>query len=140
VAYWPRDRIYPFHSVMEHYAVREVLTGADGTFEIDAREIEERAPRRTLYPEFLIFMPGYGSFPRLQKAPIGFTGGIFEGMGTVVELRRLETREQRRRQLFWINAGSFTDKPFKDMPALMRRINEERDSIGLSPHLPPEDP
>ncbi|HEY7204899.1 MAG TPA: hypothetical protein VIA61_11410, partial [Methylomirabilota bacterium] len=85
VAHWSRDRIYPFHSVMEHYAVREVVTGPDGTFLIDSKEIEERAPKRTFYPEFLIFLPGYGSFPRLQKAPTGFTGGVFEGAGTVVE-------------------------------------------------------
>jgi hypothetical protein len=139
VAYWPRDRIYPFHSVMEHYAVREVVTGADGRFVIEAGEIERSAPKRTLNPRFLIFLPGYGSFPRLQKAPTGFTGGVFEGTGTVVELPRLESREQRRENLYRITPNSFTDKPFTDLPELMRKVNEERGSLGLSQISPSED-
>jgi hypothetical protein len=125
---------------MEPYAVREVLTSADGGFLVDSKEIEERAPRRTLHPRFLIFLPGYGSFPLLQKAPTGFIGGVFEGTGTVVELPRLGSREERRRYLLWITPNSFTDKPFKELPELMKRINEERVSIGLTPHVPPEDP
>jgi len=140
VAYWSRDRIYLFHSVNEHYAVREVLTGTDGGFVIDAKRIEEGAPRRTRHPEFLIFVPGYGSFPLWQKAPTGFIGGVFEGDGTVVELQRLKSVEERRNQLIWVTPNSFTDKPFKDLPTLMKRINEERGSIGLAPQLPSEDP
>jgi hypothetical protein len=123
---------------MEHYAVREVVTGADGVFVIDAREIEERAPKRTWYPEFLIFIPGYGSFPRLQRAPTGFMGGVFEGAGAVVELSRLESREDRRSNLYWITPNSFTDKPFTELPQLMRKINDERGWLGLSPLQPSE--
>jgi hypothetical protein len=133
IAHWFRDRVFPFHSVMEHYAVREVVTGADGVFAIDAKEIEERAPKRTWYPEFLIFIPGYGSFPRFQKAPTGFIGGVFEGAGVVVQLQRLKTQEDRRRHLLRVSPTSFTDKPFTDVPELMKRINEERSSIGLTP-------
>jgi hypothetical protein len=121
---------------MEHYAVREVLTDADGVFIIDAKEIEESAPRRTHHPEFLIFMPGYGAYPRRQKAPTGFIGGVFEGVGVVVELPRLESREDRRRQLFGISPMDFTDKPFAEVPNLMKKIDEERVSIGLTPALP----
>lgn len=139
VAYWPRDRIYPFHSVMEHYAVREALTGTDGRFVIEAKDIEERAPKRTLHPSFLIFMPGYGSFPRFQKAPTGFTGGIFESAGAVVELSQLSNPEDRRRHLLRVTPNSFSDKPFKDLPALTYKINEERSALGLSPLMPPED-
>ena len=136
VARWSRDRVGPFHSVMEHYAVREVLTNADGVFVVDSRKIEEAAPKRTHYPEFLIFMPGYGSFPRFQKAPRGFTGGVFEGGGVVVELPRLENREDRKKQLFGISPLDFTDRPFTEVPELMRKIDEERISIGLTPALP----
>lgn len=136
VVRWSRDRVGPFHSVMEHYAVQEVLTDPDGVFVIDSRKIEEDAPKRTHYPEFLIFMPGYGSFPRFQKAPRGFTGGVFERGGVVVELPRLENREDRKRQLFGISPLDFTDNPFKEVPELMRKIDEERVSIGLTPALP----
>jgi hypothetical protein len=138
VAHWFRDRVGPFHSVMEHYAVREVLTDVEGIFVIDAKAIEEGAPRRTLYPRFLIFIPGYGSYPRRQKAPTGFTGGVFERTGTVVELPRLESREDRRENLYWITPNSFSDKPFRDVPELMKKVNEERGWLGLSPLIPPE--
>jgi hypothetical protein len=123
---------------MENYAVREVVTDADGLFVINAKEVEERAPRRTWYPEFVIFMPGYGSFPRLQRAPRGFTGGVFEGAGTVVQLPRLESRDDRRSNLSRVTPNSFTDKPFTDLPELIKKINEERAWLGLSPLLPPE--
>jgi hypothetical protein len=138
VAHWFRDRVGPFHSVMEHYAVREVLTDVEGIFVIDAKAIEEGAPRRTLYPRFLIFIPGYGSYPRRQKAPTGFTGGVFERTGSVVELPRLESREDRRENLYWITPNSFSDKPFRDVPELMKKVNEERGWLGLSPLIPPE--
>jgi hypothetical protein len=136
VAHWYRDRVGPFHSVMEHYAVREVLTDADGLFVIDAKQIEEGAPKRTLHPRFLIFMPGYGSFPILQKAPTGFTGGMFEGVGVVVELPRLESPEERRRHLLRVNPMNFANEPFTEAPELMKKIDEERVSIGLTPALP----
>ena len=136
VARWSRDRIGPFHSVMEHYAVREVLTDADGAFLIEAKAIEERAPKRTRYPEFLIFMPGYGSYPRFQKAPTGFTGGVFEGAGVLVELQRLESLEDRRRHLLRVNPMNYANEPFTEVPELMKKIDEERVSIGLTPALP----
>ena len=140
VARWSRDRLGPFHSVMEHYAVREVLTGTDGVFVIDAKAIEEGAPRRTWYPEFLIFMPGYGSYPRFQKAPTGFTSGVFEGAGVVVALPRLKDTEERRRHLLRINPMNFANEPFIELPALIKSIDEERVAIGLTPALPREKP
>ena len=136
IAHWWRDRVGPFHSVMEHYAVREVLTDAEGVFVIAARAIEERAPRRTYYPEFFIFMPGYGVFPRFQKAPTGFTGDVFEGAGVVVELPHLKSPEDRRRHLLRVDPMSFTSEPLTEVPELMKKIDEERVSIGLTPALP----
>jgi hypothetical protein len=136
VAHWYRDRVGPFHSVMEHYAVREVLTDDSGAFLIDSMTIEERAPKRTLYPRFFIFMPGYGSYPMRQKAPTGFTGGVFEGAGVVVELPRLESRADRRSHLLRINPMNFANEPFTEVPELMKKLDEEHVSIGLTPALP----
>jgi hypothetical protein len=138
VALWRRDRISPVHSVSEHYAVRETVTDADGRFMLDARDIEEGAPRRVRRPAFLIFLPGYGKFPGFQAAPKGFTGGIFERADTVVELSRIVDREQRRKHLLLFGPGDFSDQPFRDLPELIRRINEERVAIGLEPHVKPE--
>jgi hypothetical protein len=134
VALWSRDRVYPFHSVAEHYAVRETVTDTEGRFLLDAKSVEEGAPRRTHHPEFLIFQPGYGSYPRKYVSPQGFTGGMFEGAGAVVELPRLADREDRRKHLGLFGPRSYSDEPFKDLPELMRRINAERVAIGLEPY------
>lgn len=134
VALWRRDRVYPFHMVSENYAVREVVTDDNGRFVMDAKSVEEGAPRRTRRPEFLIFVPGYGSFPRYHKAPRGFMGGFFEATGTTVELPRLEGLEARRRNLDSINPYSISDTPSKDVPQLMRRVNEESIAVGLTPY------
>jgi hypothetical protein len=138
VVHWLRDRVYPFHSVAENYAVREVITDDEGRFFLDVRDVEERAPKRTRRPAFFVFLPGYGSYPRTHVSPRGFTGGIFEREGAVVELPRLETPEERRKHLFLFGHGDFSDRPFKELPELVRRINAERSAIGLEPHTPPE--
>jgi hypothetical protein len=137
VALWWRNRVYPFHSVAEHYAVRETVTDAEGRFVLDAKDVEEGAPRRTYHPEFLIFQPGYGSYPRKHVAPRGLTVGKFEGLGTVVELPGLIDREERRKHLWMFGPHSYSDQPLRDLPELMRRINIERIAIGLEPY-PPE--
>jgi hypothetical protein len=139
VALWRRDRVYPFHLVSENYAVRETVTDAEGRFLLDATDVEERAPRRTYHPEFIIFLPGYGSYPWFQVAPTGFTGGIFERSGTVVELPHLEGHEARRRHLRRFDPYGYSETPFKDLPELMRRLNAESISIGLDPYTPRKD-
>src|SRR5262245_56718478 len=52
VAVWMRDKVYPLHSTHVFYAAREVLTAAEGAFEIDEKELERNAPSRTLKPHF----------------------------------------------------------------------------------------
>ena len=136
VALWRQNRVYPFHSVSEHYAVRETVTDSEGRFLLDAKDVEEGAPARTYHPEFLIFQPGYGSYPKKYMSPRGFTGGIFERPDTVVELPRLADREDRRKHLWLFGPHSYSDKPFRDLPELMRRINTERIAIGLEPYSP----
>jgi len=136
VVRWLQDRVYPVHMVAENYAVRETVTDAEGRFFLDAKGVEERAPRRTRRPGFLIFLPGYGSYPKQHVSPTGFTGGIFERSGTIVELPRLADREERRKHLWSFGPHSYSDKPFRELPELMRRINTERAAIGLEPYLP----
>lgn len=138
VARWLRDRVYPLHSVQENYAVRETLTDADGRFVLDARDIEKGAPRRTYHPEFLIFAPGYASYPRHQVSPRGFSGGIFEREGTIVELLRLSGTDERRVHLRSISPSRLSEEPFRELPELMRRVNQERATLGLNPYHPVE--
>jgi hypothetical protein len=136
VVRWLQDRVYPVHMVAENYAVRETITDAEGRFFLDAKDVEERAPRRTRRPGFLIFLPGYGSYPKQHVSPTGFTGGMFERPGTIVELPRLVDREERRKHLWSFGPHSYSDKPFRELPELMRRINAERISLGLEAYSP----
>ena len=138
VALWRRNRVYPLHTVSERYAVRETLTDAEGHFVLDGKDVEERAPSRTYHPEFLIFKPEYGAFPRNHVAPTGYVGGIFERPGAVVELPRLLDREARRKHLLSFGPHTYSDTPFRDLPELVRRFNLERMAVGFEPLLPPE--
>jgi hypothetical protein len=138
VALWRKDVVYPFQVNSEHYAVRETVTDSDGRFVMEVRDIEEGAPRRTRKPEFLVFLPGYGAFPHRFTSPKGFMAELFEGDGTTVEVPRLETREQRLRNLRSFGPHDFSESPHKALPLLMRLIDEERIAVGLSPYPPPE--
>lgn len=139
VALWRRNRVYPFHSVSEHYAARETVTDSEGRFLLDAKDVEEGAPSRTYHPEFLIFIPAYGSFPRNYAAPMGYIGGIFERTGAVIELPRLESREARRKNLGTLHPYGYSESPFKELPEFMRRLNAESISVGLGPYTPRKD-
>ena len=138
VALWRQDRVYPFHITTEHYAVRETVTDSAGRFLLEVKDVEEGAPRGTRRPEFLIFIPGYGAFPYLQRSPTGFLGDVFERGGTTVELPRLEDRDARRKNLHGFGPHSFSETPHKDLPSLMSVINEEHIAVGLRPYPPPE--
>jgi hypothetical protein len=133
-----RDRIAPLHLMSEHHAVREVVTDSEGRFVLDATDVEVGAALRTHRPTFFVFMPGYGSYPKKSVSPKGFTGGIFEGSGTVVELPRLEDRAERRKQLLLFDPHSFSGEPFKELPEFVRRFNEERIAVGFEQLSPPE--
>jgi hypothetical protein len=138
VALWRRDRVYPLQVNSEHYAVRETVTDSEGRFVMEARDIEEGAPRRTRKPEFLVFLPGYGAFPHRYASPKGFIAELFYGAGTTVELLRLEMREERLKNLSSFGPHDFSESPHKDLPRLMQAIDEERVAVGLSPYPPPE--
>jgi hypothetical protein len=132
VAIWSRERIYPLHSKTEHYAAREVLTDAAGAFVIDARQLEESAPARTLPPYFQIYFPGYGSRLSRLFTVRGFQRGTFS-TGLTVGLPRARTREER---LEVIRAGLPVLVPDEQVPNMIRLMNVERVALGLQPvHL-----
>lgn len=141
VAAWERVRVYPGQWATVPYAAREVLTGRDGRFILDAREVEERAPRRTRPPRFTIFLPGYAAYPTSAFSHSGgFTRGkTFENAGMVVGLPRLETLELRRKHVRELSDVDFY-VPLGDIPILVRLLNVERAALGLAPYAPPEKP
>jgi hypothetical protein len=138
VALWRRDRVYPFHITTEHYAVRETVTDSEGRFVLAAKDVEEGAPRQTRRPEFLIFLPGYGVFPRRHTSPTGFLGEVFEGTGTIVELPRIAGKMDRLTNLSSFGPHSLSERPHTELPQLIEAINRERVALGLSPYPPQE--
>ena len=133
VARWVRERVYPFQVNTEHYAVRETVTDADGRFVIESKDIEEKAPRRTRKPEFLVFRGGYASLPHGYTAPKGFLAELFEGQGTTIELPRLHTQRERLSVLTSSSPHNFSTDPGKDLPILTKAIDDERVELGLDP-------
>ena len=133
VALWVRERVYPFQVNTEHYAVRETVTDAEGRFVMEVKDIEEGAPRRTRKPEFLVYLPGYGSFPHGYMSPKGFLAELFEGSGTSIELPRLVSREQRIKVLSGASPHRFSSDPERDLPHLTKAVDEERVALGLDP-------
>jgi hypothetical protein len=138
VALWRRDRVYPFQVNSEHFAVRETVTDSEGNFVMDVRDIEDGAPRRTRKPEFLIFLPGYGAFPNRHTSPQGFIAEIFYGSGSTVEVPRLESRRERLDNLSTASPYRFSKAPLRDLPKLMKAVDEERAALGLDPYSLPE--
>jgi hypothetical protein len=138
VARWVRERVYPFQVNTEPYAVRETLTDIEGRFVMDVKDIEQSAPRRTRKPEFVVFLPGHGSFPHRYTAPKGFLAELFEGAGTTIELPRLSNRQQRLDMLSSASPYRFSETPHQSLPRLVQAVNAERIALGLSPYLPPE--
>jgi hypothetical protein len=136
VVYWRRDIPLIIQTNSVPYKAREVLTDKNGEFVINVEDVEKYAPPLTQRPGFVIFFPGYGAFPWFQSTPRGFTGGFFEGSGGVVELPRLKTRKERLEILDNIDSGILSDDPFKELPQLMRLINQERINLGFQPYGP----
>ena len=138
IALWRRERVYPFQVNTEDYAARETVTDAEGRFVMEVRDIEANAPRRTRKPEFLVFLPGYGSFPHGYTSPRGFLTELFEGSGTTIELPRLSSREKRLEVLSGADPHYFSKTPHKTLPELFKAVDAERVALGLKPYPPPE--
>jgi hypothetical protein len=134
LAIWDREKMYPLHSRDVFHAAREVLTAADGTFTLDAKDVEGAAPPRTVKPYFEIYAPGYAAYgSRLYFARGGFQRGgqWFLGGGPVIVigLPRLKTREDRIQGLNQLLPAA----PWELMPEYLRLINVERTALGLKP-------
>lgn len=124
VAVWMRDVVRPVHSTTYFYAACEALTDDRGAFAIDARPVEDGAPRTVRGPDFQVFLPGYAAAQ---------SGGRDPGSGrTTYRLARLPTVEERRRALLHVAVSV----PPAKVPNLVRLINQERTSLGLEPVHP----
>ena len=108
----------------------EVLTDAQGAFTVPAKT-HLTAIGKIREPEFVIYYPGYGFYPRYQVRPQDDKeiAAAHEQRFFNVELPRLKTRQERLNIL----AGLPHDPevPDRKMPNSIRLMNEERRRLGL---------
>lgn len=127
LAYWDYEVPTWIHLTTKFYEAREVLTDSNGEFFMDVADIEGLAPPRTRAPEFVIFKPGYGYYPRYQLTPKTNLISAFRGKGSVVELVRWKTKKER--------TNAFLSPPARvpdtKMPELLKALNEEGRQLGL---------
>ena len=138
VAVWSQKKMYPGHSSTVHYAAREAVTDKDGRFVIDAKALEENAPRRTLHPNFVVFFPGYAAYGTIAFADRVSIQGNFPGAGATIGLPRLKTREERLKLITSVSPYGLSEDPFKEIPLLIQAWNREGISLGLKPYSAPE--
>lgn len=122
LAIWLEKVYTPIETHTRFYDAKEVLTSLDGHFEVP------RLPPpfftfRILEPEFKVFAPGYAEH-RWVVTPS--TGQALVDP-TVIEMRRLKTREELRQK----SRGYPSQVPEERMPELLRAINVERKMLGM---------
>ncbi|MBI5892585.1 MAG: hypothetical protein HZB79_02855 [Deltaproteobacteria bacterium] len=132
--------------------VRETLTDKNGEFYISSYTTMIQPLSSEDTADFIIFKPGYGSFPNYRITPpmelslpaieeffsskIGTEGEIGWDYKTskkikvtfgIVELLKLKTREERLKAITFPSG----DVSSKDLPLLYKAINEENKRFGL---------
>lgn len=154
VVYKKENFAFPSGGVTKVINVKETLTDKNGEFDFQSYTTLIQPLSGESHADFIIYKPGYGSYPNLQLTPKGidapseeifFSSGIggtgeLEGLVDrknamikvtfgIVELPKLKTREER------LNAIRFPtgDAKPKDMPLLYKAYNEEYSRFGLEP-------
>lgn len=132
--------------------IRETVTSQDGTFTIPSYTSMTDPLSFDFYVRFIIFKPGYGSFPDYQKTPSGIKPGNHEmffskEIGTegelelwvkgekrpalkrfplrfgIVELPKLKTKEERKKITPPSPAGEKSDR--RKQKQLIKALREE---------------
>ena len=124
--------------------VKEVLTDKDGKWSITGPEGSEGSDliayltfftgiHYTRKPDFIIFKPGYCSYPgglsiEVCKG-IKFGGTVETGAGKIIELPKIESREDRLKAM--AHGPIVAEGALQKQKGFVRLINEERKSLGL---------
>ncbi len=143
-AIWTREAPYfPSGESVAFKKARETTTDKNGEFSIKPYHHYSLRPFSELWLRWVIFKPGYGSFPRHPKvkpkgiSPNGLTSKIFRSY-TVVEIPRLKTRGERLKS--WRSAHPSGIVPNKKIPLLIDALNIEAVRLGLQPISKIEEP
>lgn len=119
----------PVQTNQKFYDAREAVTDANGRFEVP-RLSPPFFSFRIFDPKISYFAPGYEPIAEVVTPP---EGQPFVAP-TVVQMRRLKTREARLRNL----RGYPSDIPYEKMVEFMRARNREATELGLEPEGPKE--
>jgi len=115
------------------YAVdgQETLTDKDGEFDISWRMRWLVLARGYAEGNITIFKPGYGVFPDYEGAIAVGVNDTWPPPGRyiVYELPKLKTREERRRNVIYVE--TYHEIPYEKRKLYIKAINEERRSLGL---------
>ena len=125
LAIWLEKWSSPIETHTRFFDAKEALTRPDGTFEIP-RLSPPFFRFRIMEPMFKVFAPGYAEQGWVITPPTG------EPLvaPTVIEMRKLRTREERLRNLDFAYKPSVPD----DKQILYRQaIRRERKELGLGP-------
>jgi len=125
VAVWWEVVPTPVQGQQRFYDASEAVTGPDGRFEIP-RGATPTPKLGVQPPQVSIFAPGYQEQRRRISPP---DGRQFVDP-TVVEMRRLTTREERIRAL---RTYSLSSVPDHKIPLLRGAMSRERTMLGLEP-------
>jgi hypothetical protein len=105
----------------------EVLTDAEGHFNVDAPTIERRAPRSTSFPDFIVFKPGYLYFKGWFTSPEAMAERRNRALLGVVELAPIAGKGRKARLE---NLGAIPgDVPDEKIPEFMKAYREETRAI-----------
>jgi hypothetical protein len=107
----------------------EVLTDAQGMFVVDAPAIERHAPRRTDFPNFIVFKPGYLHFKGWFASPEAMADRANQTLLGVVKLVRPANRKERLDHL--PADPAVEDIPREKVPLFIKALAEERKALGL---------
>jgi len=124
LAIWLEKVPTPIEMHTRFYDAREVVSGPDGSFEIPRRP-PPFFTFRILEPEFKVFAPGYAE-DRWVVTPS--TGQALVDP-TVIEMRRLKTREERLTALS--RASPLASVPPEKMCLYIQAQNREARNLGL---------
>jgi hypothetical protein len=137
LAIWDKRSIGWPHPDRQFYDVDEVVSDADGRIVIPARAITKNPVEVVIGPLIEVFRPGYGQwrFRRTNPArpPDELTDDSwrrFANEGVVIELPRLETKDERFRNVPSCQPGEVTSDR---IPRWQAACNAERARFGLGP-------
>jgi len=140
VAVWTKSLRGPAGREGRFLDAKETLTDNEGRFEIPSfNAINIVFFREVTGPEFTIYKPGYGAYPRHQtkpEPPIPYET-IFEENENTVELPRYSEKEDRLEALR-VAESLIIFVPKDIISGLMTMTNEERINMGLKPLDNPE--